>query len=1285
MIISCIVFGTISSRTMKKHNKYCLGFITLACILSSCQWLPDVAGVKLSDYALTMQLYNTRAITATVEPREADYDEIIWTSSDASVANVSSGKVTALRPGTAQITASTSGVISDPCIVTVSGIPVSSVSFKESTVSLTEGNTYTLRYTIYPSDATDQKVVWKSLNPSIVIVDSYGTVKAVSAGAASIVVTTVEGAKSATCVVMVRPKDVNVTGVSVTPSSLALIEGETATLSATVSPSNATNKSLSWSSSNASVATVSSDGKVKAVGAGSATITVTTSDGGRTAKCSVTVEAAKIPVTGMTLNQPSLSLVVGTTSVLTPQVFPSNATDKTVTWSSSNTTVSTVSSSGVVTAKSAGSATITCTTNDGGKQALCYVTVTRAVVKVTSVSLSSYSLSLTAGESIKLTTTVSPSNATNKSVSWSSSNSAVATVSSDGTVSAKSAGSATITVRTTDGGKTATCRVTVKAATIAVNGVSISPSTMSLNVGESSKLKATVSPANATNTSVSWTSSNSSVATVASDGTVTAKAAGSATITCTTQDGSKKATCTVTVKNSTVSVTGVSLNRTTLSLTAGTSGTLSATVSPSNATNAAVSWTSSNTSVATVSSSGVVTANAAGTAKITVTTLDGNKTAFCTVTVTTATIAVIGVSVSPTTLSLTTGQTSKLTPTVSPGNATNTNVTWTSTNTSIATVSSDGTVTAKAAGSATITCTTQDGSKKVTCAVTVTDPNVTLKFIPQTTMNGVSGFKTNTLVFQPLAVGGIDSSKENWTASGKEVTASDPVVIQYSVTPSSTALDASYGYTLYFKDVSTRTSSSNDFSLMPTFKSYSNGVLSLTVEVSGREAYGNDMSQFALTVRKNTFDCTSDWATLKTDRNRPIISGINSSLSTLWTNQVDRSSCDASVSSTSTIDLKRLIQLQLRNEESGATKSWSLSAMKTAGLGLEYEIVKNYKIGSPAADQAEFATLQDGVLYPRSYSTATTGDRTPIVRVKLLHNDDVIDVAYIKVCISFPSSVAVTGVSLDKTSLSLEEGKNASLTATVSPSNATNKAVTWTSSNTTVATVSSSGVVTAKSAGSATITCTTEDSSKNATCTVTVFGATTGTENGHEWVDLGLSVKWATCNVGASRPEGYGNYYAWGETSTKSNYSWSYYKWCKNSAYTLTKYCKSSGYGQTDGKTQLEESDDVAYSTWKGSWRMPTIAELNELINNCIWSQDSVNGVEGYTIKSKKNGMSIFLPLSGYKSGSSTIGVGTTPSYGYWSVSTEGMGGAFCLYLGSSIKVDTEDRCYGLTVRAVKD
>ena len=430
-----------------------------------------------------------------------------------------------------------------------------------------------------------------------------------------------------------NPGSVDVTGVTLNKSSVTLNVNATEQLSATVQPTNATNKNVSWSSSNASVATVSSSGLVTAKAAGTATITVTTADGSQKATCAVTVNTPVIPVTGVTLDKSSVTLNVDQTQQLSATVQPTNATNKNVSWSSSNASVATVSSGGLVTAKVAGTATITVTTADGSKKATCVVTVNTPVIPVTEVTLDKTSVTLNVDQTQQLSATVQPTNATNKNVTWSSSNTSVATVSSSGLITAKAAGTTTVTVTTEDGSKKATCAVTVNTPVIPVTEVTLDKTSVTLNVNATEQLSATVQPTNATNKNVSWSSSNASVATVSSSGLVTAKAAGTATITVTTADGSKKATCAVTVNTPVIPVTEVTLDKTSVTLNVDQTQQLSATVQPTNATNKNVTWSSSNASVATVSSGGLVTAKAAGTAIITVTTEDGSKKATCKVTV----------------------------------------------------------------------------------------------------------------------------------------------------------------------------------------------------------------------------------------------------------------------------------------------------------------------------------------------------------------------------------------------------------------------------------------------------------------------------------------------------------------------------------------------------------------------------------------------------------------------------------------------------------------------------
>lgn len=197
------------------------------------------------------------------------------------------------------------------------------------------------------------------------------------------------------------------------------------------------------------------------------------------------------------------------------------------------------------------------------------------------------------------------------------------------------------------------------------------------------------------------------------------------------------------------------------------------------------------------------------------------------------------------------------------------------------------------------------------------------------------------------------------------------------------------------------------------------------------------------------------------------------------------------------------------------------------------------------------------------------------------------------------------------------------------------------------------GFVTAVGEGVAVITATAADGSGvNATCQVIVNKGSKQYEEGYyEYIDLGLSVKWATMNVGASSPEDYGDYFAWGEIAPKHTYTWDTYKYCNGNGTTMTKYCTESSYGTVDNQTTLEMSDEAARQSWGGSWRMPTNEEMAELCTECTWTWTIQNGVMGYKVISKTNGNFIFLPAAGNRNDNSLISVGT---YGcYWSSSLD--------------------------------
>lgn len=339
-----------------------------------------------------------------------------------------------------------------------------------------------------------------------------------------------------------------------------------------------------------------------------------------------------VRVSDIQLVNSSVVLAVGDAVTLAVKFTPANATDKTVYWFTSDEKVVEADENGVITAVGLGTATITAISSDGRIEDVCQVTVSQTV-PVTGIEIVPSSTSILVNATKQLTANVLPSNATNKAVSWSTSNASVATVSNTGSVTAKAKGTVTITAKTADGGYQARCTVTVVSSSVAVTGITLDPSAMTLYVGDVGKLTETVSPSNATNTNVVWSSSNTSVAKVDQNGNVTAIKSGTAIIKVTTADGGFLAQSTVTVKEKTVVVQGVEISKSTMQMYVGDTDKLTVNVLPSDATNKKVMWKSSDISVATVDANGNVVAVGEGNATISVETSDGGFIAQCAITV----------------------------------------------------------------------------------------------------------------------------------------------------------------------------------------------------------------------------------------------------------------------------------------------------------------------------------------------------------------------------------------------------------------------------------------------------------------------------------------------------------------------------------------------------------------------------------------------------------------------------------------------------------------------------
>lgn len=660
--------------------------------MSSCNVTVGVGveKIELDKSELSLKKGESASLKATIFPENASDKSLKWGSSDVSVATVDAyGNVKAEGNGEATVFVSSSdGGFTAYCNVKV-GTSVTGISLDPREFTLeTIGSSFTIKPVISPEDASDLGVVWESADTKVVSVASDGTVTAIGPGTTTVTATTNDGSFTSNCVVSVKSPAQHV---SLDKTSLKLLEGESGKLTATVYPLNSTQKTLTWVSDHPDVASVDNEGNVTARKAGAATITVKVAEK-VTAVCKVTVISR---VTGISMSETTVELKPGEKHQLEATVLPQNASNAEVTWYSDKESVAKVSQSGLVSAVSTGEATIHVVTSDGGKMATCLVKVGTPVKGIT-LSISSKTLYV-GDPSLDISATLTPANATDKSLEWSSSDPEVASIAPGAALHAVikplKPGKTTITATTKDGGFKADCEVTVKRH---VSGVSLSKSSLNLYVGETESLAATVAPEDASDKTVAWSSDNSAVASV-SNGKVTANKPGTAVIKVVTNDLSKEAACTVTVKRHAESV---ELSQKEIKLYLGENRSLTATVLPSDASDKNVTWSSSNPNVATVSTAGNVVSKSVGTTVITVKTADGGHQASCHVTVLEPVVYATSLTITPQALNMNIGESASLTLQMLPSNA-NEKLVWESDNESVARVV-NGDITAVGVGVAKI-------------------------------------------------------------------------------------------------------------------------------------------------------------------------------------------------------------------------------------------------------------------------------------------------------------------------------------------------------------------------------------------------------------------------------------------------------------------------------------------------------------------------------------------------------------------------------------------------------
>ncbi|MBC1521911.1 hypothetical protein HB912_09640 [Listeria aquatica] len=511
---------------------------------------------------------------------------------------------------------------------------------------------------------------------------------------------------------MLKDKSIPVESLTVKPKELNQIVGDTGKLNVTITPSNATDKSLTYASADPEIMTIDQAGNWVAKAPGKTTITVKAANG-ITAYVQVTVKAKDVPVESITVEPKELNQIVGDTGKLNVTITPSNATDKTLTYTSANSEIMTIDKDGNWKAVAPGKTTITVKTANG-LTAEVQVTVKAKDIPVESITVEPKELNQIVGDTGKLNVTILPSNATDKSLTYTSANPEIMTVDKDGNWIAKSVGKTTLIV-TTKNGLMSFVQVTVKTKDVPVENITVEPKELNQIVGDTGKLNVTISPSNATDKTLTYTSADPEIMTIDQSGNWVAKAPGKTTITVRTSNG-VTAYVQVTVKAKDIPVESITVEPKELNQIVGDTGKLNVSILPSNATDKTLTYTSADPEIMTIDQSGNWVAKAPGKTTITVRASNG-VTAYVQVTVKAKDIPVESITVEPKELNQIVGDTGKLNVSILPSNATDKTLTYTSADPEIMTIDQSGNWVAKAPGKTTITVRASNG---VTAYVQVT-------------------------------------------------------------------------------------------------------------------------------------------------------------------------------------------------------------------------------------------------------------------------------------------------------------------------------------------------------------------------------------------------------------------------------------------------------------------------------------------------------------------------------------------------------------------------------------
>ncbi|MDQ0359926.1 Ig-like domain-containing protein [Breznakia pachnodae] len=701
--------------------------------------ITPVTGIYLDkkDKDITMYVKDTHRVNPIVEPDDATNKKVSYTSDNKDVATVDeNGKITATGKGTATITVTSQGenekgkketasiaVTVKPKIIPVTGICLDK---KDKDITMYVKDTHQVNPIVEPEKATNKKVSYTSDKEDVATVDENGKITATGKGTATITVTSQgENEKgeqeTASIAVTVKQKYIPVSYIELDKPFINMHIKGTDNMKAKVKPLDATNQNIIYTSFNTNAATVDENGNITATGVGMAIITATSERNNKfgtpeIAVLTVIVTPKYTSVSNVDIQEKSFSMMVKDTKQISTKIYPKNATNKGVIYSSSDEKTLTVNNRGEITAKAGGTATVTATSKDNygsctPKSDSIEVTV---IQPVTGVEVQEKPISLMVGNTHQITTNVSPSDATNKDLSYKSSNEKILTVDKNGLITAKGKGIAVVSVESKDSSRqrSSISDQVVVAVIQPVKGIKLDETETTIEVGDSYQIPASIEPTDATYQRLTYKSGDKTIAEVDKNGKITAKGVGNTYIKITSsgtaKDGKKVSEAfKITVKEKYKPVTDIDLDEAIVPLSLEESYTIDAQVIPGSATEQGLIYKSSDENVLTVNEAGIVDVNSTGAAFVTVTSEGNNEEGKQEVDSLLFVInePVTGIEMDQDSTVLNPEDKYQIKAKITPDNATRQGVTYTSDNEAVATVNETGEVIAVEPGFATITIT----------------------------------------------------------------------------------------------------------------------------------------------------------------------------------------------------------------------------------------------------------------------------------------------------------------------------------------------------------------------------------------------------------------------------------------------------------------------------------------------------------------------------------------------------------------------------------------------------